>query len=228
MVLQVTSNQDNPFLPGNASFAYYPDQLIAGEQHRVTQNVILMAGKLVRGTVLGRQTNVSVTAAPGATNTGNGTVGSLSLGAGAEIGAYSLVATGPTTFSVTSPEGVAQPSATVGTPYVGQVNFTLAAGGTAFVAGDSFVVSYNQSAGNFVLCVKTATDGSQAPAAILADSADATSGPTKVGAYFTGEFNSNAVVYDGSWTLQDIAASLILRNLHLKSALLAADPVPAS
>ena len=228
MVIQITSNQDNPFLPGNASFAYYPDQLIAGPQQRVTQNIILMTGKLPRGSVLGRQTNVSLTSAPGATNVGNGTVGATSLGAGAEIGAYSLVATSPTTFSVTSPEGVAEAPATVGTPYAGQVNFTITAGGTAFAVGDSFLLSWNQSAGNFVLCARGATDGSQIPAAILADSADATSGPTKVGAFFTGEYNANAVFYDGSWTLQDIAAALITRNLHLKSAILAADPVPPS
>ncbi len=228
MVLQITSNQDNPFLPGNASFAYYPDQLIAGSQQRVTQNVILMAGKLPRGSVLGRQTNVSLTSAPGAANTGNGTIGATSLGAGAEIGAYSLVATSPTAFSVTSPEGVVEAPATVGTPYTGQVNFTITAGTTAFAVGDSFVLSYSQSAGNFVLCVKTASDGSQTPAAITADSADATVGPTKVGAFFTGEFNLNAVFYDGSWTLQDLAAALITRNLHLKSAILAADPVPPS
>ena len=228
MVLPVTANQDNPFLPGNASFAFYPDQLIAGEQHRVTQNIILMAGRLPRGAVVGRQTNVSLTAAPGTTNTGNGTVGGLALGTGAQFGAYSLVAISPTNFSVTSPEGVAQPPATVGTAYAGQVDFTITAGSTPFAVGDSFVVSRNQSAGNFVLCVKTATDGSQAPAAILADSADATGGPTQVGAFFTGEYNSNAVSFDGSWTLQDIAAALVLRNLHLKSAVLAADPVPAS
>ncbi len=228
MVLQITSNQDNPFLPGNASFAYYPDQLIAGPQQRVTQNVILAAGKLPRGSILGRQTNVSLTSTPGSSNAGNGTLGSTSLGAGAQFGAYNLVATSPTTFSVSSPEGIAEAPATVGTAYAGQVNFTIAAGSTAFAVGDSFVLSWNQSAGNFVLCAKGATDGSQIPAAILADSADATSGPTKVGAFFTGEFNSNAVFYDGSWTLQDIAAALITRNLHLKSAILAADPVPPS
>ncbi len=228
MVLSVTSNQDNPFLPGNASFAYYPDQLIAGPQQRVTHNIILMSGKYPRGTVLGRQTNVSLISAPGANNTGNGTLGSTSLGATAQTGAYSLVATSPTAFSVTSPEGVAEAPATVGAPYAGQVNFTITGGTTAFAVGDSFLLSNSQSVGNFVLCVKTATDGSQTPAAILADSADATVGPTKIGAFFTGEFNENAVFYDGSWTLQDISAALTTRNLHLKNAILGADPVPPS
>ncbi len=228
MVLSVTSNQDNPFLPGNASFAYYPDQLIAGELKRVTHNVILTAGKLPRGTIVGRQSNSSVTAGPGATNTGNGTIGGVTAGTTAQVGLYNLVATSPTAFSVTSPEGVTEAPATVGTAYAGQVNFTITAGSTAFVVGDSFVVSNNQATGNFVLCVKTATDGSQVPAAILADSADATSGPTKVGAFFMGEFNINAVLYDGSWAVQDIAVALMPRGIHLKSAILAADPVLAT
>jgi hypothetical protein len=229
MAQTVTHFGDNPFVPGATAFDYNPDQLIAGTLQLVTHNVVLMAGVLPRGAVVGRQANFSIIAAHG-TNTGNGTVGAISPGVGSEYGdsfaaGYSLVATNAAVFSVTDPEGNAMPNATVGTAYANaEVNFTITAGGTAFVAGDSFTLTAQRSSGNFIACVKTAGDGSQTPAAILADSCDATAGPTLVGAYFMGEFNAAAVTIDPSWTTWDIAVALQARAIHLKGAVPAADP----
>jgi len=227
MTFTVTPYGDNPFVPGAFGYSYNPDQLIAGDQHRVTQNVLVTAGTLVRGTVVGRTTNFSIQATAG-TNTGNGTIGTILPGTGGAeqpslSGAgYVLIATNATTFTVTDPEGNALPNATVGTAYVNaEIDFTITAGGTAFVAGDSFTLSVARTVGNFIACVKTAVDGSQVPAAILADTV---TGPAQVGAYFTGEFNANAVTFDASWTLYDLAVALQARNIHLKSAVIAADP----
>jgi hypothetical protein len=185
-----------------------------------------MAGQLVRGTVIGRQSTFSIIATHG-TNTGNGTIGAITPGTGTQTsGSYSLVATSATTFTVTDPEGTALPNATVGTAYVNaEANFTITAGGTAFVAGDSFTLTSMETTGNFIACVKTASDGSQTPVAILADTVDATAAPAMVGAYFMGEFNANAVTFDPSWTISDLTASLQARGVHLKSAVIAADPV---
>jgi hypothetical protein len=230
MTFTVTPYGDNPFVPGAFGYSYNPDQLIAGDQHRVTQNVLVMGGTLVRGTVVGRQTNFSIQSTAGA-NTGNGTIGTILPGTGgdevASFGAagYSLVATSPTTFTVTDPEGTVLPNATVGTPYVNaEIDFTITAGGTAFVAGDSFTLTVSRTVGNFIACVKTAVDGSQVPAAIIVDNVIATSTPQMVGAYFTGEFNANAVIFDPSWTLYDLTVALQARNIHLKSPVIAADP----
>ena len=83
-------------------------------------------------------------------NTGNGTVGSSSVGATGKYGTYVLTALSPTSFSVTDPSGDALPNATVGTAYTGPLNFTIAAGGTAFVAGDGFTVNVTQQANTWV------------------------------------------------------------------------------
>jgi Bacteriophage lambda head decoration protein D len=226
MNFPLTQVGDNPFAPGAWGYQYNPDQLIAGGLQLVTHNVVIMAGVLPRGTIIGRQTNYSITVGHG-TNAGNGSVGSLSPGANVQVGNYSLLATSATVFSVTSPEGVAMPNATVGTAYANpQINFTITAGGTAFAAGDTFTLSNARSTGNCIICVKGASDGSQNPVAVLADSVDASVSPQLVGAYFMGEFNSRAVTIDPSWTLYDIAVPLQARGIHLKGPVVSADPVP--
>lgn len=225
MTLTTTTFGDNPFAPGVTAFAYVPDQLIAGSMQRVTHNVTIMAGLLPRGTIIGRQSNVSLIPVPGTTNTGNGTIGGITQGASPETGPYTLSALSPTSFSVTDPEGVALGNATVGTGFTNaELNFTITAGATAFVAGDSFTLIHFRSDGNFIACVKTATDGSQNPVAVLADAVDASAAPAVVGAYFTGEFNFRAVTFDNSWAIADIGVALQPRNIHLKDSVSALDP----
>ena len=226
MTFSIASSGDNPFAPGAYGFQYLPDQLIAGPLQLVTHNVLVMSGGVLpRGTVLGRLTNFSFTATPG-TNTGNGTVGTVTPGSTVEGGGnYVLTATSPTVFNVTDPEGVALGTATVGQAFNNaELGFTITAGGTAFVAGDSFALAYRNSAGNFIPCIKTANDGSQQPQAILVDNIDTTNGPVQVGAYFMGEFNLRAITYDSSWTSYDMVAALGPRGIHLHSSISAADP----
>lgn len=225
MTLIVQSVGDNAQSPAIFAETYIPDQLIAGALKLVSQPIVLAAGSaLPRGTVLGQQTSYSVLSTSG-TNTGNGTVGSTSAGSDTLLGAYELVATSATNFTVTDPEGNVQAPATVGTAYTGEnLKFTIAAGGTAFVAGDSFALLVVDAIGNFIVSVKTASDGSQVPCAILADYADATSGPVSTGAYVMGEFNINAVNYDSSWTPQLLTTALRLYSIYLKTSVTATDP----
>lgn len=225
MALTPTNIGDQPATPGAVAFAYLPDQLIAGQLQLVSHNIVLMSGTLKRGSVVGRQANFSVASTHPA-GTGNGTIGSITPGANVQTGGpYLLVATGATTFTVTDPEGVALPNATVGSAYTNaEINFTITAGGAAFVAGDNFTLTAQRSSGNFILSVSSASDGSQVPAAILADDADASVAPVVVGAYFMGEFNAAAVTIDTSWTLYNIAVSLQARGIHLKGAVSAATP----
>lgn len=78
------------------------------------------------------------------TNTGNGTIGTISAGAQMQNGSYAIKFTAATAFTVTAPNGMSLPAGVTGTAYVNsQVNFTITAGGTAFVAGDSFTISQN-------------------------------------------------------------------------------------
>ncbi|NYH21392.1 head decoration protein [Paraburkholderia bryophila] len=224
MTLTVNSIGDNPQQPGIYAETYIPDQLIAGNLKIVSQPIVLGAGKLPRGSVLGMISSSSVEVAAG-TNAGNGTVGSTSTGAGVKLGAYTLKATGATTFTVTDPEGNALPNATVGTAYSQSgLNFTITAGGTAFAANDSFTLTIPDSAGTYILSVKTASDGSQTPVAILADAADATSGPVTTGVYLMAEVNGNALNYDASWNITTLTAALRSATIFVKSSVSAADP----
>lgn len=216
---------DNPQQPGIQAQVFIPDQLIADARNLVSQPIILAAGTLKRGTVLGQQTAQPITAAATVGNTGNGTIGALSVGATPVTGGYSLVATSATVFAVTDPEGTALGNATVGTPFVNaEINFTLTVGGTAFVAGDSFTVTVSDAVGTYIECVKTASDGSQNPVAILADFADASAGPVSAGAYVAGEFNINALTYDASWVPATLVTALRPYGLFAKSSVSAAPP----
>jgi hypothetical protein len=87
----------------------------------------------------------SATVASAATegNTGNGTLGALTVTAGeAEDGVYTVQFTGATTFNVYDVNGRGLLAGKTGVAYsAAGVNFTITAGGTAFVAGDSFTVT---------------------------------------------------------------------------------------
>jgi len=226
MTLIVSNVGDNVQAPSATALSYIPDQLIAGNLKVVTQPIVLAAGTLPRSTVLGQQTSYSVEPTVGA-NTGNGTIGSLSAGVGTLVGTYVLTAKTVTDFGVVDPEGNALADATAGVAYAGGgegLGFTLTAGATAFVAGDSFKLNVVNSIGNFITSVKTATDGSQVPCAILVDNTDASGGPVSADAYVMGEFNVNAISYDNSWTPELLATALRQYSIFLKGSVTAADP----
>lgn len=223
-MLPVNMIGDNPQQPGIWAETYIPDQLIAGNLKIVSQPIVLGAGRLPRGSVLGQISSNSVVVTAAA-NTGNGTVTAVSAGAGVKLGNYALKATSPTEFSVTDPEGTALPPATVGTAYSDEgISFTITAGTVAFVVGDAFTLDVEDSIGTFILSVKTATDGSQTPCAILADSADASLGAVTTGAYVMAEVNANALTFDPSWTVQTLTTALRPYSLFVKSSVSAADP----
>lgn len=218
MTLPVNTIGDNPQQPGIWAETYVPDQLIAGALQIVSQPIILASGTLPRGSVLGMVSSLNAIAEPGASNTGNGTIGGVSAN-GALAGAYVLTATAATTFSVTDPEGNALPPATVGTAYSQSgIGFTLTAGATAFVAGDTFTIEIEDAVGTYKLSVKTATDGSQIPSAILADYADASAGPVTAGAYVAAEVNARALNFDPSWDIASLRAALRQYTIFVKSS----------
>ncbi len=84
-------------------------------------------------------------------------------------------------------------------------------------AGDSFTIAISAGSGNYVESIKTATDGSQNPIAVLADDADASGGSVSTAAYFMGEFNQDAVIFDASWTLSGLASILKPYKIILKA-----------
>lgn len=157
----------------------------------INKEIILAdeVGALVPGTVIAKRTEVGSQTVAAATavagNTGNGTVGSLTGDTGAKAGTYRITIIEPAsnggTFTVEDPDGVQQPSGTIGVAYsAGGINFTLADGATDFVAGDAFTVAVSYAGGTsadkYALFDPAATDGTEDPAncAILFHPADST------------------------------------------------------
>lgn len=225
MSLTPTEIHDNPQRPGVQAQVYSPDQLISDARSLVTQPVLLASGDLKRGTVLGQQTENPVQVVSGAGNTGDGVIGSITLGPAIKTGGYQLIAIAITKFNVTSPAGDVLGEATVGTPFVhAEITLTITAGGVAFKAADSFTLNVFDAVGTYVECVRTATDGSQFPLAILVDDADATSGPVTAGAYLSGEFNAARLIYGATWSLPALVSAMRPYGLFAKSSISAASP----
>lgn len=83
-------------------------------------------------------------AVAGATNAGNGTVGTVTATGSSQpmIGDYTVTFTSATAFTVTNPAGETIGSGTAGTAFsAAGVGFTITSGTTAFAANDSFTVS---------------------------------------------------------------------------------------
>lgn len=75
-------------------------------------------------------------------NTGTGTVSNNYSDATSTDGTVTIAFTSATAFSVTHSINGAMPAGVAGTPYSSAgINFTITAGGTAFVAGDGFVLT---------------------------------------------------------------------------------------
>ena len=86
----------------------------------------------------------TASSAPKAGNTGNGTMGAVTV-TSAAVGAYTVSFTSSTAFSVTGPGG-AVGTGTVGTPFsTGGLSFTITAGATPFAAGDGFSITVVQA-----------------------------------------------------------------------------------
>jgi len=80
------------------------------------------------------------------------------------------------------------------------------------------------ASGKFTTCLNAASDGSQTPSVILADTVDATSADVSAGVYLAGEFNTNAMTFGTGTTIANSKDTLRDSNIYLKSAVSAADP----
>jgi hypothetical protein len=232
MSLPNTNQGDVPQVPFAESNTYLPDQLLAGVFPRVTDNITVLSGAtvnsvttLARGTVMGQITLGAATAAATGGNTGNGTSSAVTrVGTKAIVGAYTILFTAATKFDVIDPNGRKLSSGTTGVAYSDDIAFTITAGGTAFVAGDSFTVTVAAGSGKYIPSVTTAVDGSENPVCILADKCDPSAGDVTAGVYRTGEFNSTALTFDTSWTAATLTAPLRALSMFLKSVVSATDP----
>ncbi|MDR6431297.1 head decoration protein [Brucella pseudogrignonensis] len=143
-------------------------------------NVTVAPGQLFEaGTLLALlAVSASITAAVVATagNAGNGTLTVATPATNSKVknGAYRIVATSETVFSVEDPNGVGIGNATAGTAFNKEVKFTIAAGSNAFAVGDSFELLIGaETPGDFqaVAFDPEGDDGSEIPAVIALYSA---------------------------------------------------------
>lgn len=135
----------------------------------VRDQITLVSGgtACIVGQVLGQITKGAITAAAKAGgNTGNGTCTALSLGGNAKVGIYTLTFTAAAAFTITDPNGVQLTNGINGAYADLQINFTITAGGTAFVAGDGFAITVAAGSGKWTQVGPANVDGSQAAAGI--------------------------------------------------------------
>jgi hypothetical protein len=152
--------------------------LSEAEGHRSRDNVTVAAEQAIdAGTIialLAQPASVAVSAAANAGNTGTGalTMAEPAVDGRVKNGTYRVVCVEPATasgrFSVEDPEGVTIGTAVVGTPFEGEIKFSVADGDPDFVAGDNFTVKvvFDPRTRLAVAFDPTASDGAERPAGI--------------------------------------------------------------
>lgn len=161
----------------------------------------------------------TVASVAGGSNSGNGTLtlASPAFVDGVSAGVYTLQMTSPTAFQVYDPSGNPIGTGSTGVAFSNRIAFTLAAGGSAFVGGDTFAITVSAVA-LYIPCVATATDGSQVPVAVLSEEADTSAGSVVADAYFAGEFAFELMTVDASWTFDTLNNSFIAqaREIYIR------------
>lgn len=150
------------------------------------ETITILAGSgseraLKSGTILGKIATGTASAAAFAGNTsGSGTVGTITVGAGAKVGDYKVVIIEPGTnagkFTVEDPDGITVGVGTVAVAFSGGgLDFTIS-DATDFVSGDGFTITVAAGSGKYVALDLSGTDGRQIAAGILALDATAPDG----------------------------------------------------
>lgn len=164
----------------NAPGRGFPGMIADGER----SNIISRTCEDVAGIAFGAPAfqgagDYSCAATPGltaaaalGTNTGNGVMGAITVGAAARAGVYTLTVVEPAAnagaFIVEDPDGVQVGDGNVAAAFnAGGLAFTLADGATDFIAGDSFAITVS---GGALLGIAVADKGVQPlPGGVAAD-----------------------------------------------------------
>lgn len=151
--------------------------------HRSRDKIIVLAGQVLKaGHVLGK-IMVGATAAgvAAAGNTGNGTMGALTLASSARTGTYQVIVIEPVAnggaFEVAAPDGAIVGTGNVGVAFTSEdLSFTVTDGSTDFVAGDRFSIAVSGGTEKYKEYNPANADGSDRPAVVLWDACDASVG----------------------------------------------------
>ncbi|MFE8872775.1 head decoration protein [Acetobacter persici] len=102
-------------------------------------------------------------------------------------------------------------------------NLKLVTATVTFSSGNTFVrgqvVGRVTATGDYMPCVQTATDGSQVPCGIVVDTVDASAAAQTGSIYQMGEFNSNYMTFDASWTLDALTQALRQWSIFIKTGI---------
>lgn len=144
----------------------------SGNRSREVVNIAASAAALPAGQVLGKITVGAASATAKVGNGGNGTMGTITVGAGAKPGAYKLTIIEPASdagnFIVEDPDGINVGSGAVAAAFSGGgLSFTLADGSNNFAAGDQFTITVAAGSGHYVAYDDEGTDGRQNACAVL-------------------------------------------------------------
>lgn len=206
-------------LASYSSTSYAPAALIVPGTLPLNGKYSLASGTLNAGAVLGVVMDTPVAAAV-AGNTGNGTIGTLSMLAGVKEGVYKIMCIEPASnggvFEVSDPDGYTIGRAVVASAFANQIGFTIADGATDFVAGDSFTFTVTPLAGPVVkLSVAAATDGSGTPRLVLMHAADAALAAVECLAYERADVIESALSFGAGHTADTVRAALRARGIVL-------------
>lgn len=173
--------------------------------------VVTQTGTAIKsGTILTQVDTGTGAFAMDAGATGNPTSGAITVGAAAIPGAYVIEFTAATKFTVEAPNGVTIGTGTLGAAFsAGGLGFTLTAGGTAAVAGDTAKITVAAGTGKYI--PYTAGGAAGVASAILYTGLPAATGDAKVVV-----FNKDIEVSRDKLTGLDATAEAQLRLVGIK------------
>lgn len=182
----------------------------AGQRSRVNAVLTQVGAAVKSGTVLAKSDTGTAAFAMDVGATGNPTSGAIVVGAAALPGAYQITFTAATKFDVEAPNGVKIGSGTTGVAFnKNGLTFTLTAGGTPAVAGDTGKITVAAGTNKYV--PYTANEAAGPAEAILYSYAPAATGDRKVVV-----FDCDCEVNRHLLTGLDAAAEASLRKLGIK------------
>lgn len=184
------------------------------------EEITVLAGSgasrvLTSGMVLAKVTKGAATPAAVAGNTGNGTIGAVTVGAAAKPGVYNLVCIEPGTnvgeFSVEDPDGITIGVATVAAAFsAGGLGFTIADGSTDFASGDAFTITVAAGSGKWVQIDDDGTTGTEDAAGILLLDVTAADGVDAKGVAIVRDaiVSTTGIVWPGDFDANEKSAAL--------------------
>ena len=147
-------------------------------------------GSSDHGVIVGAAFAATAAAVAGSGNTGNGTMGTITVTAGAKAGVYTLEIAGAATnagaFRLSDPDGVFVDDGDVAAAFsAGGLAFTLADGATDFVVGDTFAITVTYTANAKFVGIAVLSSAVPADAAY----------PDYYPRYWTGAFMTHGQMY---------------------------------